>query len=266
MPLLAGRDFDSRDTTSSQEVAIVNQEFSRKFLAGASPIGKHIRLEVGPGEPQHVAQIIGMVKDSKYQSLREEFKPIVFFAQSQDKEPGQGLNVLIRSHLPAGILTANLQKAAARTDPGISIAFQAFQIQIQESLLKERLMATLSGFFGFLAATLATIGLYGVISYMVARRRSEIGIRMALGATRGGVLRLILKEAGILVVLGLFVGSGLAIAAGRAAGTLLYGLQATDPATLALAVLLLASIAMLASFLPARRAALTEPMAALREE
>jgi putative ABC transport system permease protein len=264
-PLLAGRDFDSRDTLSSQQVAIVNQEFSRKFLAGASPIGKHIRLVMGPGEPQQIYEVVGLAKDSKYQSLREEFKPLIFLTQAQAK-PNEGINLLIRSHLPAGTLTKALQEAAARTNPEMSISFQSFESQVQESLLKERLMATLSGFFGFLAATLATIGLYGVISYMVARRRSEIGIRMALGATRAGVLRLILKEAGLLVTVGLVAGAALAIAAARTAGTLLYGLQGTDPSTILLAILLLASVAMLASFIPARRASRTEPMTALREE
>jgi len=265
-PLLAGRDFDSRDTISSQQVAIVNQEFSHKFLNGANPIGKHIRVVVGPTEPEQVYQIVGLVKDSKYQSLREEFKPLVYVAQTQSKEPDQGVHVLIRSHMAAGLLTKVLQQAAARTNPEMSIAFEAFQTQVEESLLRERLMATLSGFFGFLAAALATIGLYGVISYMVARRRSEIGIRMALGATRARVLRLILREAGLLVAIGLLLGAALAIAAGRTAGTLLYGLQPTDPGTLALAILLLASVAMLASFIPARRASHTEPMTALREE
>lgn len=265
-PLLAGRDFNSQDTASSQPVALVNQEFSRKFLAGANPIGKHIRLVVGPGQPEEIYQIVGFVKDSKYQSLREQFKPLIFLPQSQDKDPDQGINLLIRSHMAAGTLTKALQDAAARTNSEISISFEAFQNQIRESLLQERLMATLSGFFGFLAATLATLGLYGVISYMVARRRAEIGIRMALGATRAEVLRLILKEAGILVGVGLLAGAALAVAAERTTSSLLYGLQATDPSTIILAMLLLASVAMLASFIPARRASLTEPMTALRED
>jgi putative ABC transport system permease protein len=265
-PLLAGRDFDQHDTVVSAEVAIVNQEFSRKFLAGANPIGRQIRLVVGPGEPEHLYQVVGLAKNSKYQNLREDFKPLVFVAANQNKEPGQGISVMVRSRAPAGALTAALKQAAARTNPEMSIAFQVFQTQVQESLLRDRLMATLSAFFGFLAAALATVGLYGVISYMVARRRSEIGIRITLGATRGGVMRLILKEAGVLLITGLVVGTALALAASKAAGTLLYGLQATDPSTMVLAVLLLACVAMFASFVPARRASRTEPLAALREE
>jgi ABC-type antimicrobial peptide transport system permease subunit len=137
---------------------------------------------------------------------------------------------------------------------------------LQDSLLRERLMATLSGFFGFLAVVLATIGLYGVMSYMVARRRSEIGIRMALGADRGDVLGLVLREAGMLLAVGLVIGTGLAIAVGRTTSSLLFGLKPTDPVTIGLSVGLLAVVAIMASLLPAMRAAQLEPMLALREE
>lgn len=173
---------------------------------------------------------------------------------------------MVRSQAPVGKLTAALERAAARTNAGISLAFRPLPAQVQESLLRDRLMATLSSFFAFLAATLATVGLYGVISYMVARRRSEIGIRMALGATRGGVVRLILKEAGLLLMIGLTIGTVLAAFASKAAGALLFGIRPADPLTMALAVFLLAVIATLASFVPARRASRTEPLAALREE
>jgi ABC-type antimicrobial peptide transport system permease subunit len=148
----------------------------------------------------------------------------------------------------------------------MSIEFLAFRKQVQDSLLRDRLMATLSSFFGFLAAALAMVGLYGVISYMVARRRGEIGIRIALGATRGGVMRLILTEAGWLLAAGLTIGTILALSSGKAAETLLFGLKPTDPLTITMAVLLLAAVALVASLVPALRAARTEPVAALREE
>jgi putative ABC transport system permease protein len=141
-----------------------------------------------------------------------------------------------------------------------------FKTQVQDSLLRDRLMATLSSFFGLLAAALATVGLYGVISYMVARRRSEIGIRMALGATRAEVMRLVLKEAAVLLTAGLLLGTILAVSSGKLADTLLFGLKPSDPLTIASAVLLLAGVALIASFIPALRAARTEPMIALREE
>ena len=138
--------------------------------------------------------------------------------------------------------------------------------QLEESLLRERLMATLSGGFGFLAGLLATLGLYGVISYMVARRRKEIGVRIALGADRGRVIRLVLREAILLLVVGLGIGAVLAFWAGRTATTLLFGLKPHDPISMIAAMALLSMVALASSFLPARRAAAVEPMVALRDE
>jgi len=264
--LMAGRDFAEHETTASAEVAIVNEEFCRKFLNGANPLGLPIHLISGPGEPDHQFQIVGLVKNTKYLSLREETKPIVFVAESQRKDTPQGINVLVRSHLAAGALTLGLKGAVKKTNPEMSISFLPFRKQVEDSLLKDRLMATLSSFFGFLAAALAVVGLYGVISYMVARRRGEIGIRMALGATRRGVTWLILKEAGWLLAAGLAVGTIMAISSGRAAEGLLFGLKPNDPWTITSAVLLLAGVALIASLIPALRAARTEPMTALREE
>jgi putative ABC transport system permease protein len=265
-PLLAGRDFDDRDTPSSPEVAIVNQEFCNKFLGGANPLGKEFRVLAGPGEAQHVYQIIGLVKNSKYQSLRDAFEPLVFVAQTQDKEPGLGTNIIVRSAAQLGSLTSAVKQAVLHENSGISLQFQVFKTQVRESLLRERLMATLSGFFGFLAGVLATVGLYGVISYMVARRRNEIGIRIALGADRSSIMNLVVREAGILLATGLVIGTVLAIAAAQIASSLLYGLRPTDPGSIAFAIALLAAVALAASFLPALRASRVEPMVALREE
>jgi predicted permease len=264
--LVAGRDFNQHDTTSTPEAAIVNQEFCRKFLAGANPLGKLVRMLTGPGEEEHQYQIVGLVKNAKYASLREDTKPVVFVAENQRKEPGQGTTILVRSRMSFGALSAGLKVAAEKTDPEMSIEFLPFRKQVQDSLLRDRLMATLSSFFGFLAAALAMVGLYGVISYMVARRRGEIGIRIALGATRGGVMRLILTEAGWLLAAGLAIGTILALTSGKAAETLLFGLKPSDPLTITMAVLLLAAVALVASLVPALRAARTEPVVALREE
>src|SRR5258708_32008321 len=143
----------------------------------------------GPGEYQPAYRIVGLDGDSKYGSLREDFEPTAFLAESQNKQSGFGMNVIVRSDAPLGTLMPALKRTILSVSPGISLQFQVFKTQIRESLLRERLMATLSGFFGFLAAVLATIGIYGVISYMVARRRNEIGIRIALGADRANVLR-----------------------------------------------------------------------------
>ncbi len=265
-PLLAGRDFNDQDTPSSPEVAIVNQEFSKKFLGGKNPIGREVRMLVGPGDPQHVYQIVGLLRNSKYWSLRDDFKPTVFVAASQNKEPGTGISFILRSGLPTGALLQAVKKTILAQNADTSVQFQVFKRQVQESLLKERLMATLSGFFGFLAAILATVGLYGVISYMVARRRNEIGIRIALGASKANVMNLVLREAAMLIVTGLVIGSALAIAVARTARSLLYGLKPGDPFTVGLAVTVLAGVAIFASLLPALRAARLEPMMALREE
>ncbi|SPE37604.1 membrane hypothetical protein [Candidatus Sulfopaludibacter sp. SbA3] len=159
-----------------------------------------------------------------------------------------------------------IQASVAQVHPAIGIAVHSLSGQIQGSLMRDRLMAMLAGSFGVLAAMLATLGLYGVIAYMVARRRNEIGVRVALGADRARVLRLVLREAALLLAVGLTVGLGLALWAGRAAGALLFGLKPNDPPTLAMAVLLLAAVALLASYWPALRASRMEPMSALREE
>jgi ABC-type antimicrobial peptide transport system permease subunit len=264
--MLAGRDFNDRDTPSSPGVAVVNQEFSRKFLGGADPIGKQFRVLNGPGEPEEMYQIVGVVKNSKYASLREEFKPTVYAAISQEHKPDTGANLVVRSGLPIGSLLTALKDTIRGQSAETSVQFRVFNAQIQESLLRERLMATLSGFFGLLAGILATVGLYGVISYMVARRRNEIGIRIALGAARGDVIGLILREAGILVAGGLVVGTALAIAGARTAASLLYGLKPGDPFVIGLSAAMLAAVALIASLLPAVRAARLEPMSALREE
>jgi putative ABC transport system permease protein len=265
-PLLAGRDFDERDTPSSPEVAIVSQQFCTKFLKGANPIGKQFRFLVGPGEPNPVYQIVGLVRDSKYAGLRDDFLPLAFLAASQDKDPGSGANVIVRSTAPLAPLLAALKKTILARNPALSLRFQVFKTQVQDSLLRERLMATLSGFFGLLAAILSTVGLYGVISYMVARRRNEIGIRIALGADRSRIMKLVVKEAAALLAAGLIVGTGLAAAVAQTATAMLYGLKPTDPSTMAVALGLLAAVALAASLPPAFRASRLEPMVALREE
>ena len=169
-------------------------------------------------------------------------------------------------HAPLTDLIPAVKRTIAEVNPAMVLNFSVFDTMIREGLLRERLMATLSGFFGFLAAILAMIGLYGVISYMVARRRNEIGIRMALGADRSSIVALIMQEAGTLLGIGLTIGTVLALIAGSTASALLFGLRPSDPWTLTMAALSLAAVAAAASFLPARRAATLDPMQALREE
>ncbi len=267
--LLAGRDFDGRrDTQTSGKVAIVNESFVRRFFAGQNAIGQAFQIDEPPGVPQPLFEIVGVVKDTKYTDLREPFKPIGFLAASQadPKDASPFLQVVLRSRAPLATLTAEATAAIARINPSIIVQYQTMERQVRDSLLRERLMATLSGFFGILAGVIATIGLYGVMSYLVARRRNEIGIRMALGASQGEVVRMIMREAGILLGAGLVAGGAMAIAAAWTAQSLLFGLKPSDPVTFAAAASLLAAVTLFASYLPALRASRLEPTEALREE
>lgn len=263
---IQGRDFGEQDTVHSPAVAIVNESFVHKVLQGEDPLGKIFRVDAGAGVPETPYQIIGVVKDTKYSNLREDFQPTAFLPRSQDDKPDLDNSIILHSDLGLGSLTASIERSTAELNPEIGIQFSVFKTQIRDTLVRERLMASLSGFFGLLAGVLATIGLYGVISYMVVRRRNEIGIRMALGADRNRVLALIMREAAILLALGLGIGAGLSLAATRAAASLLFGLKPHDPVTMALAAISLALVAAAASYLPAFRAARIHPTEALREE
>lgn len=264
--LTAGREFNDRDTLSSPKVAIVNEVFARKFFGGVNPVGRTFHLEAEAGKPEPLVQIVGMVENTKYYELREDFLPIGFFPIAQDDDPGPGATFALRMAGSTGSLMSLIKTAVAEMNPAIAIEFRPLSAQLRESLLRERLMATLSGGFGLLAGLLSTLGLYGVIAYMVARRRNEIGLRIALGADRGRVIRLVLRETILLLGVGLIAGVLIALWAGRAAATLLFGLKPYDPISMLTAIVLLAAIALLASYGPARRAAAIEPMVALRDE
>ena len=267
IPIVAGRDFDpGLDTPDTPLVAIVNETFARALLNGSNPVGTRFTVEATPTSPERTFQVVGLVKDAKYESLREDIAPGVFLADSQGPRPSPRAQLLVRSSLPPGTVTAEITRSLAELNPRIGVTYTVMTTQIADTLVRERLMATLSGFFGGLAAALTLIGLYGVIAYTVARRTNEIGIRMALGASRGTVLSMILREAGLLVSIGITAGLVLALAGGGAASALLFGLKPYDPLTLAFAAALLAAVALVASYLPARAASKIEPIVALRVE
>lgn len=263
-PLLAGRDFNERDTANSVKVAIVNQAFVRKIFKTGDGLGKRFRIHEAPGKPRPLYEIVGVAADNKFQDMHEDYLPFMYFPATQQEHPDPDGQILIRSTLPLASLIASTKQTIADANPSIDLDFKVFKTRIHDSLLQDELMATLSGFFGFLAALLAAIGLYGVISYMVVQRTKEIGIRMAIGAERGHVLRLILREAGLLTVAGLLIGAGLAFGSAQAAKSMLYGLKPRDPITLLAAVILLSIVATLASFWPAYRASKLDPLIALR--
>lgn len=264
-PMLVGRDFNNNDTTQSPPVAVVTETFAKKFMNGRNPVGMTFR-KAQQGKPDRIYQVIGLVKDTKYYELREDYIPIVFVPEAQDEEPYSDLKVIIRSNEMLVDIISPVKQVVGEINPAIVLSFRIFRTMIREGLLRERLMATLSGFFGFLAAILAMVGLYGVISFMVTRRRNEIGIRMALGADKQSILSMIMREAATLLVIGLAIGTVLALIAGSTARALLFGAQPTDPLTLSIAIAGLTAIAAAASFLPARRASTLDPMNALREE
>ena len=264
--LVAGRDFDERDNLKAPKMAIVNEEFSKTFFNGQNPVGRAFRVEAGAGRPDDVYQIIGLVRSTKYYELREDFRPIAFLPLAQDENPRPFGQFVLRTNTPLGEFYQTATAAVARVHPGSGVDFTVLTEQIKESLMRDRLMAALAGAFGLLAGLLAVLGLYGVIAYMVARRRNEIGVRIALGASRGRVIGLVLREAVVLLVAGLAVGTALAAWAGEAAASLLYGLKPRDPLTLGGAVALLAMVALLASYGPAWRASRLDPMEALRDE
>jgi putative ABC transport system permease protein len=264
--LIAGRDFNSRDTPESPKVAIVNQTMAKRYFGGQNPIGKRYRAEEGNKLTDFV-EIIGVVKDAKYGTLREEILPTAYVAESQKAK--RNLFATFEVRAAAGSPTAlinGVKAAVAEVNHDVSLQFKTLALQVDESLARERLLATLSGFFGALALILAMIGLYGVMSYNVARRRNEIGIRMALGAEQAQVLRMVLREVALLIGVGLAIGLGGTLGTTRFVESFLYGTKPSDPWTLSTAAVVLALVAALAGFLPARRASRLEPMNALREE
>jgi putative ABC transport system permease protein len=265
IPLLAGRDFDEAlDTTSAPLVAIVNEAFAREVLNGGDPVGTRFTVEATPTTPERTFHVVGLVRDAKYTTLREDMRAGVYLAGSQDPQPRAWARLVVRSSLPPETVTAAITRSLAEWNPRIGVTYSVLTSQIADTLVRERLMATLSGFFGGLAAVLTLVGLYGVIAYTVARRTKEIGIRIALGATSARVVSMVLREAGVLVALGIAGGLVLAYAGGKAASTLLFGLEPNDPVTLGVAVVGLAAVALAASYAPALRAARIEPNTALR--
>jgi predicted permease len=263
--IVKGRGFTSRDMRSSPRVAIVNQAFVRRFVRTADPIGQTFQTSPEPDYPSTIYEIVGVIPDTQYNDLRSEHEPIVFAPDSQHPQQRLWTSVMIHSDVAPDRAIANVRRHIAQSHPEIVAEFTNFQQRIEAGLVRERLLAMLAAFFGVLAVVLTVIGLYGMLSYAVAQRRPEIGVRIALGALRPHVIGLVMREAGWLLVVGIIVGAIFSFAAGRTVSTLLFGVRPSDPATLLAACLLLAMIAAVASFLPARRASRIDPVEMLRE-
>ena len=269
IPMIAGRDFAESDLPGAPWVAIVNQAFAEKLLGTTQPIGRTFKLLASPGEPDPTYEVVGMVANTKYGDVRDNLGPIAYFPEAQMPTPDPRLSevqVLVRSSLPLSAISPAITAAARAIHPEVLVSYRTLRADAEFTFLRERLMATLSAFFAGLAAVLAMIGLYGVMSYIVTRRSNEIGIRLALGAEPRRVLTMILREAGTLLTLGLIAGGILSIFAARATESLLFGIKPSDPVTVALAIVTLACVGLFASWLPARRASRLQPTLALREE
>ncbi|MDP1891363.1 MAG: ABC transporter permease [Gemmatimonadaceae bacterium] len=267
--LRAGREFTEADVVGAQRVAIINEAFAKKFNLGTDPVGKFMG-EGGPPLPGGGAndslniQIIGLVPNVKYSDVKDSVPPVYYRPWRQDPNVA-ALYYYVRSAVPPEQMLGTLRTVIKRIDPNLPVEeLKTMEQQVKENVFLDRMISVLSSAFALLATVLAGVGLYGVLSYSVAQRTREIGVRMALGADSANVRGLVLRQVGWMVVIGGVVGIGFALGAGRAARSLLFELQGHDPLSFTIAVVLLAVIALGAGWIPARRAAMTDPMHALR--
>ena len=265
VPVLTGREFRMTDGRGAPKVCIVNEKFARRYFHDGNAVGRHIGMGGDPGTKLDT-EIVGVVRDAKYESMRDEM-PIEVYQPYHQVTFVLGMYAYVRTARNPEQTFSTIRRIVNGLDPNLPV-FQMKTIdqQMEESLLTERLVASLSAAFGFLATLLAAIGLYGVMAYTVARRTREIGVRMALGANSGDVVWLVMKEVLLLVGIGIAVGMPAALALTRLVKAQLYGIQPNDAATLAWAALGIAFVALMAGYVPARRATRVDPMQALRWE
>jgi predicted permease len=263
MPILVGRGLSVRDDEHAPKVAVINQMMARKYFGGEIPLGR--RFGFGGPETSEQIEIVGVARDAKYTGMREEVEPTVYLPYPQSIP--RWATFIVRTSGNPTPMTASIREAVHEVDSNLPLFDVKTQSQqADESLAEERLFARLSSCFGLLALLLACIGLYGVMSYGVARRTNEIGIRMALGATAPRVTRMVMRETMLVVVIGVVIGLGAAVATTRLIAAMLFGLAPTDLMTISFAVLLMIAVAALAGYLPARKASKVDPMIALRYE
>jgi putative ABC transport system permease protein len=266
IPLRAGRNFNDHDTKNSMPVAIVNQAAAGKLFPGVNAVGRRLRKDPTDKPTPPWIEIVGIVKDSKYERMREAMPPTVFLPATQVPPDSNAQVFVVRTSVPPVSLTTAVQKTVNAVNQEIPLEFRTLAEQVNDKLVLERILATLSGFFGVLALLLAMIGLYGVLSYLVTQRQVEFGIRMALGAQQTSILRLVMRDVLIILAAGLTAGLAISLASVKVLQKMLYGLEPRDTATIVTAVCLLSAMALLAGYLPARRATRVDPMVALRYE
>jgi putative ABC transport system permease protein len=266
MRLKAGRDFSIRDDGSALPVAIANEEFVRRFMPGGrNPLGQEV--SAADSRFWKNMQVVGVVGNSRPYSLREPVRPCLYvpFFQQPPDQIGFG-TFEVKASGSRSVVAANLQQTLSRQFPSVPLQIRPFTVQIENSIRGSIVLAQLTRFFGLIALLLAAVGLYGLLAYAVAQRTSEIGIRMALGAKPAAVVRMMVGRAARLVVAGILIALPVAWWASRLVAALLYGIEPFDPGTVAAAVAILILVALAAGFIPARRAAKVDPMAALRQD
>jgi putative ABC transport system permease protein len=264
IPLLHGRVFDHRETSESPLVIMINEAFARKFFPGLNPIGQHVMVDRDDGSPP--CEVIGVVANTRHDSLRDLPEAEFYLPLAQD--PDRRLDLVLRTSVNnlAG-LDAAMKRVVQEVDKDLFVPpLRPMDYYLSAQLALPRFNMLLLAVFAGVALILAAIGIYGVIAYSVAQRTREIGIRMALGAQRGQMLAMVLRQSLTLVVIGLALGLLVALAATRLMATMLYGVGANDATTYAIVIFLLGAAALLASYIPARRAMKVDPMVALRYE
>jgi putative ABC transport system permease protein len=266
-PLLVGRDISTQDSTEAPTVAVVNETFAKKFFAGQSPIGRTFSIEqFGNSRKTRQVEVVGLVADTKYRSLREPAPPTMYVPIAQTDRIGSFLRLVMRTSTAPMAARAAVVAAVAGVNPEVVVDMKTMDEDLAASVTQERLIASLSAFFGGLALLLAALGLYGVMSYSVTRRQNEIGIRMALGAEPGSVIRMVLLNVALITAIGIALGAAGAFGTGRFINALLFNLAATDATMIAVTAITLGAAAAVAGYLPARRAARIDPMTALRQD
>ena len=265
LPILLGRDFRMTDGRGAPKVCMVNEKFARRFFRNGLAIGRHIGMGGDPGTKLDI-EIVGVVRDSKYESMREEV-PLEVYRPYHQMEFVLGMYAYVRTARRPEQAFSGIRRVVNGLDPNLPVfEMKTIETQLEESLITERLVATLSAGFGALATLLAAIGLYGVMAYIVAQRTREIGVRMALGASGRDVVKLVMRDVFILTGIGIGIGLPAAWALTRMVRSQLYGIQPNDTPTIAAATLGIAFVALLAGYVPALRATRVDPMRALRWE
>jgi predicted permease len=265
IPILAGRGFTAQDTETSVPVSVINQSLAKLYFPNTNPIGKRFRMGTDGADATWMT-IVGVCADTRYNNMRTDPPPLHFDLYRQHSDIG-GVTFMARSPLAAGALLPMMQKAATQIDPDLPLtSVRTQQEQIDADMQQERLFASLTVGFGFLALVLACVGIYGIMAYTVSQRTNEFGIRLALGALRGQIRGMVLREAAWIAVGGVVMGTTATLLLARLVQAMLFGVKPYDPLSLSLSGLLLLLLALLASFVPAQRATLIDPMEAMRNE